>query len=99
VLFPRDQFASCGLETPHYYFGCAFKKFVAKGEVIVPMLPQHYPRKTNCSACLRGARIKMPEIRRDEPGPSQRFTSRNSIDNDRLPITRFSLEHNASSLD
>ena len=95
---PGDQFASCRLKTPHHHFAHAFKQFVAESEIFVAMLPQHYAGKTNGGACLSCSRIKLPEVGREKPRPSQRFTSRDSIDNDRFPIARFSLEHNGSSL-
>ena len=93
------QFGSRRLKTPDHHFADALKQFVAESKIFVAMLPQHDARKTNGGAGLSCSRIKLPEVGREKPRPSQRFASRDSIDNDRFPISRFSLEHNGSSLD
>src|SRR5437764_10878202 len=73
-------------------------QFVTKGQVIVAMLPQHYPGKANGSAWIDRSRIKRPDVRRKKPRPSERFASRHGIDNDGFPIARLFLKGHTSRL-
>jgi hypothetical protein len=55
-------------------------------KIFFAVLPKHYAGKTNGGAGLGCSRIKLPEVRREKPGPPQWFTGGDGIDNDRLPI-------------
>src|ERR1700730_2352230 len=66
-LFVRDQFFPGPLETTDHYFARTLMQFVAQSEIVFPMLPQQEAGKTKGGAGLAGARIKGPEVGREQP--------------------------------
>src|SRR5437762_919371 len=93
LLLMRDQFGSRCVETANHDFAQSLVQLVAEGQIVVPMLPQKQARQTNRRATLGGPRIKRPEIRREKPRPTERFTGRDRVDDNGFAIVAFSFQN------
>ena len=67
---------------------------MAKSEIFLAGLVQNCAVEKKSSGWLDCARIIMPEIRREEPRPSERFSSRHEIGRDRTVLENRSFNRN-----
>ena len=74
-------------------------QFVAQRKIVVAMLPQEQAGKAKSAARLSGSGIMGPKVGWEKPGPTERFSSRDRIDQDRFSILRFPFQNDGSGLD
>ncbi|MEY2504596.1 MAG: hypothetical protein QOG27_876 [Verrucomicrobiota bacterium] len=98
-LLEQDKFVPRRLETADHYFAGPLMQFVAQGKIVVAMLPQEQAGKAKSGARLGSPGIMGPEIGREKPGPTKRFSTRNRIDCDRFSARSFPFQDDRSGFD
>jgi hypothetical protein len=93
-----DQFAASGLETVHHHLADSLGKIVAKGDVFVVMPTQNIAIEEDRSRGFDRTRIEVPSVRREKPGPTQRFAVPDDVGSDRPMFHYRAFQRDSSTL-
>jgi hypothetical protein len=74
--------------------GKAFQQFIAEVVVIFALPAQAFSIEGNGAGQIQRFRVKMPAVRRDQPGPPEDVTLAEGFDRDMTPFRREQLKRN-----